>query len=183
MALDKVAEEIIESAMKEADGLLAEAKAAAAEAAHAAEEQVRLQERDADENTRKLADAMSRKELASAKLEVKRLQLDARKAVLDEVYSRLTEKIASLDEKEKAKIYKQLLSKAEFEPGTVYANARDSELVKRLAGGVPVKKADVLGGLLIENKDRTVRLDYSFDTALDALKEDSLREVSRRLFG
>lgn len=182
MALDKVADEIIESAMKEADALLAEAKRAAAEIAHAAEEQVRLQEREAGEHTQKVADALSRKELASAKLEVKRLQLDARKAVLDEVYSRLTEKIASLDEKEKAKIYKPLLSKAEFEPGAIYANAKDAALVKKLTD-VPVKKADILGGLLLENKDRTIRLDHSFDTALEALKEDSLREVSRRLFG
>lgn len=183
MALDKVADEIIESAMREADGLLAEAKRAAAEIAHAAEERVRLQEREADEHAQKVADALSRKELASAKLEVKRLQLDARKAVLDEVYSRLTERIAAIDEKEKARIYKSLLSKSEFEPGAVYANAKDAALVKRLAGDVPVKKADILGGLLIENKDRTIRLDYSFDTVLEALKEDSLKEVSRRLFG
>lgn len=182
MALDRVAEEIIESAIKEADGILAEAKRAAAEIIRSAEEQARAKEQEASEQAKKLADALSRKEFASARLEVKRFQLDAKKAALEETYGRLVGRISSLGEKEKARICKSLLSKADFEPGAVYANARDIELVRKLTSA-HVKKADILGGLLAESREKTVRLDLSFDTALASLREDSLKEVSRRLFG
>ena len=39
------------------------------------------------------------------------------------------------------------------------------------------------GGLIAENKDGTVRVDYSFDTMLQTIKENELQSINKVLFG
>ena len=45
------------------------------------------------------------------------------------------------------------------------------------------KAVDIIGGLIAENKDGTVRVDYGFDTMLQNIKENELQSINKVLFG
>ena len=49
--------------------------------------------------------------------------------------------------------------------------------------GLNVQAIDIAGGLVAENKEKTVRVDYSFETLLDGIKENELQNISKILFG
>ncbi|MEK6876839.1 MAG: V-type ATP synthase subunit E family protein, partial [Nanoarchaeota archaeon] len=61
----------------------------------------------------------------------------------------------------------------------VYCNKNDAKLVK----GFKAESSDITGGLIAENADGTVRVDYSFDTMLQNVKENELQKISKILFG
>ncbi len=41
---------------------------------------------------------------------------------------------------------------------------------------------DCIGGIVLENADRTVRLDHTFDTIMDEVSEQSMKIISETLF-
>ncbi len=65
----------------------------------------------------------------------------------------------------------------------VYSNARDAKLVRELTDLTFMDEIDCIGGLIIENEDGSVRLDYTFDRILDDVSEQTLKPVSDILFG
>jgi len=75
------------------------------------------------------------------------------------------------------------------ESGVVYAAETDEELVEGLLeddeydgfeyGGT----TEVLGGVVVEVSDGDVRVNNSFDSVLETVWNDSLKEVSERLLG
>ena len=41
----------------------------------------------------------------------------------------------------------------------------------------------MLGGLIAENKEKTIRVDYRFETMLESIKEKELQGINKLLFG
>lgn len=41
---------------------------------------------------------------------------------------------------------------------------------------------DILGGIILEDKDGEKRIDISYETLLDSIKRDSLSDISKILF-
>ena len=42
---------------------------------------------------------------------------------------------------------------------------------------------DIVGGIIAENQDETVRVDYSFDSMLQNMEENELQSINKILFG
>lgn len=184
MTLDKVIDEITSKAESDAkalkDGGIREAK----EILKKAKDNALDAEKTACDDAKKIAEAMERKEIASAKLACKRIELDAKKEVIGKVFDSLKEKVSKVDERTKKRIYEKILKSAssEMDVKYAYANPRDRSVVKSISKGVEIIDANIIGGIIFENEEQNVRIDCTFDSVLEEVKEECLKDVSKILF-
>jgi V/A-type H+-transporting ATPase subunit E len=121
--------------------------------------------------------------LSSANLEVKRIVLNKRKALLDQIFAQALEQIKELTA-DKNEVYLNALIKAnEAEGSKIYSNKKSEKIVKKISSLEYGGNIDCIGGIVIENKDGTVRLDYTFDLLLKIAYNRSLKAISDILNG
>jgi len=173
-------DEILASADEEAEDIVAEAEADAEDIVAEAEAAV---EREV-EQTRE-------QELSAAKLEAKQERLEARRDALADVRERVEERVAGLEGEEREELTRDLVAAAaaEFDDDAtveVYARADDHDLVEDVLdeydGWSVAGEYDCLGGVVAESESSRVRVNNTFDSVLDVVWEDELRDVSAILF-
>ncbi|MFW6000072.1 MAG: V-type ATP synthase subunit E [Halorubrum sp.] len=173
------AEEIREQAEAEADEIVAEAEADA--------ERIR-EERLAEVESQ--IDQEREQTLSSAKLEAKQERLGARRDVLEDVRDEVEAAIAALDGDDRRELTETLLDAtlAEFdddEDVAVYTRAEDVELLEALVADRNAEvdgEIDCLGGVVAESDTSRVRVNNTFDSVLESVWDDELKNVSERLF-
>jgi V/A-type H+-transporting ATPase subunit E len=172
------AEEIREQADTEADEIVAEAEADA--------ERIR-EERLAEVESQ--IDQEREQALSSAKLEAKQERLGARRDVLEDVHDEVEAAIANLDGDGRRELTETLLdaSLAEFddEDVAVYTRAEDVELLEELVADRNAEvdgELDCLGGVVAESDTSRVRVNNTFDSVLESVWDDELKNISERLF-
>ena len=173
------AEEIREAAEAEADEIIAEAEA---DAERIRDERLAEADRQIDQEREQT--------LSSAKLEAKQERLSARRDVLEDVYDDVEAAIESLDDDRRRELTEALLDAtlAEFDADddvAVYARAEDVELLEELVADRNAQvdgEIDCLGGVVAESDTSRVRVNNTFDSVLDAVWEDELKNISERLF-
>ena len=180
MGLEAVKEEILGNAKKEADAMTAEARKEANMIARGAENRIKEIKEKNDAETRRIIDAIKRQELASAELENKKMLLEVKKQVIEIVFLEARKKLESLEDEKREAYIKRLLEKAKNDIKIAYAylNKKDERFLKEFKS----EHADIIGGLIAENKEKTVRVDYSFETLLQSIKENELQNISKILF-
>ena len=191
MSLDNVVEDIQDEAHARADELREEGD-------RRAEEIVESAEADAEE----LLDARKQKverqieqereqAVSGAKLEAKQERLEARRDVLEDVRSQVETELRELSGDDRTELTRALLDEAatEFEGQAsvaVYGRADDADLIEELVadydgfeyGG----EHECLGGVVVDATDSRVRVNNTFDSVLDDVWEDNLKDVSGILF-
>ncbi len=184
MTLDKVVDEIIDKAKADANALKKEGKNEATSILKKAKANASEIEDNATDYAKGVIEAMEKKELASAKLQCKRIELDSRKEIIDKVFDKLRQKVMVLDDKTKKKIYEKMIKKAvrEMDAKYIYINPKDKSLVKSISSGLEIKEAAILGGVIIEDKGQNVRIDCTFESVLEDVRNESLKDVSKVLF-
>jgi V/A-type H+-transporting ATPase subunit E len=173
------AEEIREAAEAEAEEIIAEAEADAEEIR---DERLAAVERQIEQEREQT--------VSSAKLEAKQERLGARRDVLEEVYEDVESAIAGLGGERRRELTKTLLdaSLAEFdddEPVSIYARSSDVELVEELLADTNAEvdgEVDCLGGVVAESDASRVRVNNTFDSILESVWDDELKQVAERLF-
>ncbi|MFC7072225.1 V-type ATP synthase subunit E [Halovenus rubra] len=191
MTLDTVVEDIREQARARAEEIREEAEAEA-------DEIIDKAEADADEiRADILADAESQIEqereqrMSSAKLEAKQSRLEARRDVLQSVRADVEEEIATLEDDKREELTQALLdaAAAEVDDGAavdVYGTADDQDLLESLLeeydGFEYAGEYDCLGGVVVESNESRVRVKNTFDSILEEVWENNLREISDTLF-
>ncbi|MFC1754733.1 V-type ATP synthase subunit E family protein, partial [Thermoproteota archaeon] len=73
-------------------------------------------------------------------------------------------------------------AKKEIEVEYVYANRNDQKIIDRIPG-VKFREGDFSGGIIAENKDGSIRVDYSFEELLDSIEKENMQEIAAKLFG
>ena len=181
MGLEAVKDEIIANAKRQEEALIAEAKKEALSIMKEAESKVAEFKEKAEAETKKLIETMKRQETASAELESKKLILEAKKDAIASVFEEARKSIGRLSDRKKEEHMNKLLENAknDIEVAKVYCSKNDAKLVKEFKA----ESSDIIGGLIAENADGTVRVDYSFDTMLQNVKENELQKISKILFG
>ena len=181
MGLEAVKEEIVRQAKEQETALLAEARKEANRIMREAEKKIEEMKEKSESEIKRMIDVIKKQELASGELENKKMILEAKKQVIENVFNEAKKRIEKLDDKKRELYIKKLLEKIknEIEISYVYCNKKDAKFLK----GFNVANADIIGGLTAENKEKTVRVDYSFETMLDSVKEAQLQNISKILFG
>ena len=181
MGLETVKEEILRSAKEQSNSLAAEARKEANRIMKESEIKIEEIKEKNDAQTKRVMDAIKRQELAVAELENKKMLLEAKKQLIDNVFADATKKLENLEDKKREACIKRLLEKAknDIEIADVYCNKKDSKFLKEFK----LEATHIIGGLLAENKEKTIRVDYSFETLLQSIKENELQNISKILFG
>jgi V/A-type H+-transporting ATPase subunit E len=191
MTLETVVEDIKEQARARAEEIREDAEADA--------ERIRSEaEADAEEIREEiLADADKQiaqereQKLSSAKLEAKQARLEARREVLQSVREDVEQEVADLSGEDREELTEALLAVAAEEFGSdatvsVYGRGDDQELIEALLTDYEdyeyAGEYDCLGGIVAESDQSRVRVKNTFDSILDEVWEDNLREISDRLF-
>lgn len=191
MTLDTVAEDIREQARARAEEIRQEAEAEAEEIIQEAEAEAEEIREDV------LADAESQiqqereQRMSSAKLEAKQRRLEARREVLQSVREDVKSEIETLPDDEREELTRALLDAAAAEVADdadveVYGRADDQEMLESLLaeydGFEYAGEYDCLGGVVVESTESRVRIKNTFDSILDEVWEENLREISDQLF-
>ncbi|MBI4153234.1 hypothetical protein HY497_01810 [Candidatus Woesearchaeota archaeon] len=182
MGLQEVKKKIVEEAERQAKLLTDSADAEIQKIDGSVKKEMVEYEKELKRNAEGMLKTAERKEHAAAEFEGKRMLLDAKKAAIDKVVQEARKRLQKLSLAERKKLLEQLMKKAEKEIGVkkVYVNAKDMPTVKRK--GIDAVQKDILGGLVAETGDGKISIDLSFDTLLEQLQQDHLREISEALF-
>ena len=49
--------------------------------------------------------------------------------------------------------------------------------------GIEYKEADITGGIIAENKDGSIMVDYSYNEIFDSIEKENMKEIAAKLFG
>ena len=191
MSLDTVAEDIRDEARARAEDIRGDGERRAeeivAEAEREAEELREAREADVE---RRIEQEREQK-LSSAKLEAKQERLEARRDVLQQVRERVEAELVDIDGERREELTRTLLDDAarEFDDGddvAVYGRGDDEALLKAVVtdydGFGYAGEYDCLGGVVVESQSSRVRVNNTFDSILEDVWEDNLKELSDRLF-
>ena len=191
MSLDTVVEDIREEAPARAEDIRAEGEARADEIESAAEEDAEEIRSDAEQAVEREIEQLREQRLSSAKLEAKQQRLEARRDVLGDVREQVEDELAALEGDTREELTRTLLETAsdEFDEGddvSVYGRESDEELITSILGDYDgyeyAGEYDCLGGVVVESDQSRVRVNTPFDSLLEDVWEDNLREISNRLF-
>ncbi|SDK77897.1 V-type ATP synthase subunit E [Natronorubrum texcoconense] len=191
MSLDTVVEDIREEAHARAEDIRAEGEARADEIESAAEEDAEEILSDAEQAVEREIEQLREQRLSSAKLEAKQKRLEARRDVLGDVREQVEDELAALEGDTREELTRTLLEAAseEFDEGddvSVYGRESDEELITSILddydGYEYAGEHDCLGGVFVESDQSRVRVNNTFDSLLEDVWEDNLREISNRLF-
>ncbi|MDW7775140.1 MAG: V-type ATP synthase subunit E [Methanosarcinales archaeon] len=183
MGLEDVVNEILEQARSKAAAINARAEEDAAtlirEARSRADEIIQIRQAEVDA----YIERMRKQEISSAHLEMKRAALNAKKEILDSVYQSAKDAISSIPAEKNVELLKRILDKQGSSGTKVYSNEKDARLIREMTDLIYIGGIDCIGGLIIENDDSTVRMDYTYDRILEDVSEQSLKQISDILFG
>lgn len=191
MSLEQVADDIEKEARARADEIRADAdekaEAIIAEAETEADEikQARAEEVDDEVDQRR------EQALSSAKLEAKQQRLEARRDVLADVREEIEAALVDLDDDTREELTRSLMEAAavEFENDdsvVVHGRGDDQALIEEILteyeGFSFGERQRCLGGVIVESETSRVRVNNSFDSVLDSVWDDQLKELSNHLF-
>ncbi len=182
MSLEHVKKEVKDHAEQEAHMIVTQAKELAKKEMDHAHEIVDAFETETQTALQKELEVLERRYEASMKLAAKKVLLEKRKQLLEETFEQAKQIIQNLPKAEKEKMLRLLFDRArkECSGGKVYCAKQDMQIVKTF--GSQVVEEVMLGGLVLENKEATMRVDASFDTMIKDLKEKKLQNVAEILF-
>lgn len=192
MGLEAVVSDIQEKGRREAEGIRKETNEQVAEFLKEAQQRVGVVKLAAENDIQEQIARIMNQEDSAAHLIMKRQLLNAQKEILDQVYTVTLKSLADLPEHSHQEILTQLLLQAskEISAGVVLCNQRDVSFVKELivrhkelAGYRVGNAVSIEGGVIVESKEGSMKIDLSYRTFLDKIWEVGLKEASDILFG
>ncbi|MBI4453962.1 hypothetical protein HY636_04940 [Candidatus Woesearchaeota archaeon] len=185
MGLEEVKQDIMEEAEKSVSEIISKASKEAEEiAANSEEETHKLDEKSMEEYSKELV-SLEKKELAVAKLEAKKYLFDKKKEIMNIAVEAAKKEILNMPKTSKEPLLKGFMSKAEkeFPVACIYCNESEMQIVKKnVKKSVNVLPAKISGGIIAENMDKTLRIDYSYDTLFNDIYEKQLHKLAQILF-
>jgi V/A-type H+/Na+-transporting ATPase subunit E len=184
MALDKVANEILESARQEAETRVQDAEKERARILLDSDQKIDKMRKAEEKELQETLHRMRRQELSSAELEAKKIVLNKRKELLSRTFDEMLKELSTMDPKEKSAAYKKILAdgKKTIQRPKVFCPKGESDLLAGLRGCESLTETNMESGLILENADGTVRLDFRFQSILETVWDHELKKVSNILF-
>ncbi|MCD2202915.1 V-type ATP synthase subunit E [Halobacterium sp. KA-6] len=191
MSLETVVEDIRDEARERAKEIRNDAESRAEEIVADAEADAEEILSEAEADAEREIEREREQRLSSAKLEAKQMRLEARRDALEDVRETAEEEIAAIDGDDREELTRGLLDAAadEFDADadvSVYGRADDEDLISDILddydGYEYAGEHDCLGGVVVESETSRVRVNNTFDSVIDDVWENNLKEISARLF-
>jgi len=176
MGLEEVKKSIMESATQQAEVILEQASKEAAKIEKEARDKAKELEKKSNLDIEASEKNLEKLKLSSVEGKAKHMVLERKKKLIDIAFE--DAKAQAIRQTQKKRYLQVLIEKAqkELEVKTVYCSKSDVSSVK---GEV---SDEISAGIIAENEQKTIRLDYSYDTIFDMLKSDLLQDVAGILF-
>ena len=128
---------------------------------------------------------LDQQEISSAELEMQRMLLSAQRKVMEELREQVLSELARYPVDKRKRMYAKLAMKAKKELGEcyIYSNKDDKALLQLPPGVTIGGVLECIGGLVFESEDRSVRLDFRFESMLDEVWSKKMKEIHSKLFG
>ena len=191
MSLDTVVEDIRDEARERAKEIRDDAEQRADDIVDEADGDADDIVAEAEADAEREIEREREQQLSSAKLEAKQMRLEARRDALEDVHAAVEDRIAAIDGDEREELTSALLDAAadEFDADSdvrVYGRSDDEALISEILddydGFEFAGEHDCLGGVVVESDTSRVRVNNTFDSILEDVWEDELKEISARLF-
>ena len=191
MSLDNVVSDIRDEAHARAEEIREEGERRAEEIVEAAEADAEELLEARKESVERQVEQEREQAVSGAKLEAKQERLEARRDVLNDVRGRVEAELRDLPDGKREELTRALLDEAaaEFEGQAsvaVYGRDDDRELLEELVADYDGFEYggdhDCLGGVVVDSTDSRVRVNNTFDSVLEDVWEDNLKNVSNILF-
>jgi len=185
MGLEKVVEDILRRGEEKSSEIVGLGEKERDEQIHQAEIKAAEERQNTERRTQVIIAQMEQQELSSAELESKRSLLEAQRQVMESLKEQVLAELENYPEQKRKRLYSRLVQKAKKELGTckVYSTKADKELLQLPYGVTHVGFFEGPGGLMFESADGSLRLDYRFESMLDDLWNEKLRDIYMKLFG
>lgn len=183
MSLNKVVEDILHKGEEKKREIIRLGEKERDE--HILQAEKRIEENRAKEEKRtgSLITQMEQQELSSAELESKKILLAAQRRAMEGLKEQALAELAEYPADKRKKVYSKLVAKAKKDLGEcyVYSSKDDKALIQLPAGMAGGGVIDCIGGLVFESKDRSVRLDFRFESLLEEIWNKKLQEIYGKL--
>ncbi len=193
---EKIREAVLEKAKREAEKIIAEAKKEAERIIEKArreweENRNRIREQILEEARRKAEEI-----IIDARIKARMKLTQAKREVVEEVLKNI-EKIVKEGAFDRRESIRRLLGEA-IEPLSgdirIHVAEKDLEITQELVKGLAnasnanvkireIKIANILGGVIAESIDGTIRIDNSYEARLELVRTRLIPEIQRELFG
>jgi len=182
MALDAVVDDILAANKSKVEEINAETEQEVARILNEARERAAEIKSRKEAESDSAVEALERREISSANLETKRAELNVNKDLMEQASLKLLEAVSKLPKKDNEALIKKLLEPYDLKDMKVYSSKKDQTFVSSLApnyGG----NIDTVGGVVVENKDGSIRFDHTYETLASEVFSKSMKDVSETLFG
>lgn len=179
MGLDDVKKEILDNARKEAKKITDEAKSERREILKSVDKNIEEIKDQLNRDSIKNVDQYKLMSMTESSSILKKQKLNLEKELIKEVFEDTKNRLKASKGKKREELLKKLLARTKFNVSKVYCAKQDVKVLKKYEAD----NADIIGGVILENKDGNVRLDLSYETLLGSIKQDYLSEIAKIMFG
>jgi V/A-type H+-transporting ATPase subunit E len=185
MGLEKLVEDILRKGDGRAKEIISQGEAERDARVKLADKDISEKRVLAEKRLESQISQMEQHELSSAELESRKMLLAAQREVLEDLRERILVELSDYPDDKRRALYAKLFAKAKEILGDcyVYSNKADEPTLKPPSGITKAGVMDCSGGLVFESKDRSVRLDYRFETLLEEVWSKRMSEIFSQLFG
>lgn len=183
MSLNKVVDDILHKGEEKKREIVRLGEKERDEQVLQAEKRIEENRAKEEKRTGSLITQMEQQELSSAELESKKILLAAQRRALEELKEQALAELAKYPADKRKKLYSKLVAKAKKDLGEcyVYSSKDDKALLQLPAGMAGGGVIDCIGGLVFESKDRSIRLDFRFESLLEEIWNKKLQEIFGKL--
>jgi V/A-type H+/Na+-transporting ATPase subunit E len=182
MGLEKVIEKIQKEGKEKVSNIIQDAEKQAAQMLQTKQKAVEELSAKKKQDLEKQISALKTQEESSIDIEIKKIRLNAEKDILNNAYQDCLNALSTLSHETMISFLLKKVEKELPESAYIYSNKRDEQIVrshtKIYYGGC----IETLGGIIVENKDKTLRLDYRYETIAELVWDRSLKEIAEKLF-
>ena len=175
MGMQEVADEIISEAEKKAAEIIKSGSEEAEKILDEAAKKTAEKRSGMKKKSEEFLAGLRTREMTKARLSIKKSAAETKGRAIDGVYERLSGELLG----DREKLLKMLASFA-GSADAVCVNEKDTSAAKEIFS-MPVKKADIEGGIILEAGGESV--DMSLSTIKELVKNRTLKDVSSVLFG
>jgi V/A-type H+-transporting ATPase subunit E len=182
MGLEKVIERIQREGEEKINSILQDAEKQAAELLQKTQKNLDAVFVKHREDAEKQIEAWRVQEKSGIEIEAKKIRLSAEKDILNLTYH---ECLAALESLPYQQILAALIKNATEElpeAAFIFSNKRDESLVQSLSNLSYAGSIECLGGIVVENNEHTLKLDYQYETIAALVWEKNLKEIAEKIF-
>ncbi|MFH2021505.1 MAG: V-type ATP synthase subunit E family protein [archaeon] len=180
MGIEEVRKEILAGAKAEAKKLLQEGEKEAKALVDVADSKLKNRQKELTTEATHIIEEYKVRSAAERASAERKEKLAMDKRALEEVFSDAKQKLTSMSIKKREQLLVKMLerSRKKFAFSRIYASKEDAKFLKKFN----VVPHDLQGGVILENEDGSVRVDLSYASMLGAVREESLAQITKKLY-